>query len=283
MRLTITVPALGSLAACTLGGVLASLTADGDSRRVAGEAYGNDPRHRLDVYIPGSGERWPVAMFFYGGSWNSGSRATYRFVGEALAARGILVVIPDYRLYPQVRYPVFLEDCAAATSWTMRNLGRFGGDPARLVLTGHSAGAYNAAMLALDSRWLDAPAAHGPSGRLRPVAWVGLAGPYDFLPSGNPEVQPVFSHPDYPPAAQPVDHARAGAPPCFLGAARHDLVVDPERSTRQLAARLAAAGVPVQERYYDGVGHMTLIGALAGPLSWKAPVREDVATYILLH
>ncbi len=275
--------ALGSssvLGGCSIGGILSTLTDDGGARLIADQAYGDDPRQRLDIYQPLTGTQWPVVMFFYGGSWNSGSRTTYRFVGEALAAQGILAVIPDYRVYPQVRYPDFLRDCAAATGWTMRHLVRSGADPTRLILAGHSAGAYNAAMLALDPRWLDAPVAQGPAGRLRPAAWIGLAGPYDFLPTGNPDVKPVFFHPAYPSGSQPIDYAAAGTPPCFLAAPRDDELVDPDRNTGQLAAKLRRAGVPVQERRYDSVGHMTLIGAFAGPLTWKAPVREDVVAFI---
>ncbi len=138
-------------------------------------------------------------------------------------------------------------------------------------------------MLALDPRWLDAPAAQGPSGRLRPVAWIGLAGPYDFLPIRNPDVKPVFFHPDYPPGTQPLSYVDSGSPPCFLGAASSDSVVDPDRNTGQLAAKLRIRGVEVEERRYDGVGHVTLIGAFAGPLRWKAPVYEDVASFVARH
>jgi acetyl esterase/lipase len=282
-RLTIVGPAFGALAGCSVGRVLAVLTPGGGAQRIADRPYGDDPRQRLDVYQPATPGNWPIVMFFYGGSWNGGSRETYRFVGEALAARGCLVVIPDYRVYPQVRYPLFLEDCAAATGWTMRNLASFGGDRGRLILSGHSAGAYNAAMLALDSRWLDAPAAHGPSGRLQPAAWIGLAGPYDFLPIGNPDVKPVFFHPDYPAGTQPVDYATARSPPCFLAAADDDAVVDPDRNTGQLAAKLRSSGVEVEEHRYDGVSHTTLVGPFAGPLRWKAPVYEDVVSFIGRH
>jgi len=276
-------PALGAIAGCSVGALLDALTPGGGSQRIVDEAYGDDSRQRLDVFLPASAGRWPVVMFFFGGSWNGGSRETYRFVGEALAARGCLVVIPDYRVYPQVRYPAFLEDCAAATGWTMRNLERFGGDPARLILSGHSAGAYNAAMLALDPRWLDAPGARGPSSRPRPAAWIGLAGPYDFLPIGNPDARPVFFHPDYPPGTQPIDYAGVGSPPSFLAAADDDSLVDPDRNTGQLAAKLRANGVEVEEHRYAGVGHTSLIGAFAGPLRWKAPILQDMVSFIERH
>ncbi|RYE61073.1 MAG: alpha/beta hydrolase [Hyphomicrobiales bacterium] len=140
-------------------------------------SYGGAHRQVLDVYAPRLGAigRRPVVVFFYGGSWNSGTRTGYAFVGKALAAQGIVVVIPDYRLVPAVRYPGFVEDGAAAVRWTKAHAREFGGDPTRIVLMGHSAGAYIAAMLAVDDRWLKAD-------RSAIRGFVGLAGPYDFAP-----------------------------------------------------------------------------------------------------
>ncbi len=265
------------LAGCSWGGALAATTPS-DVRVVEGLAYGDDPRQRLDVIAPAATTAGgaPVAVFFYGGSWNRGERADYRFVGRALAARGIVAVIPDYRVYPQVRYPDFLRDSARALAWTRREIGAHDGDPARLFVAGHSAGAYNAAMLALDPRWL------GEAG-LSPDALaglVGLAGPYDFLPIENPEVRPVFHHPAYPPDSQPIRHVGGFRRPVFLGAAESDRLVDPRRNTVQLAARLRAAGVPVVERLYPRANHATLVGAFSGPLRWVAPVLDDVAAFV---
>lgn len=242
-------------------------------------AYGPDPRHKLDVYRPRAAGPSPVVVFFYGGSWNKGERADYKFVGEALAARGIVVAVADYRLYPDVRYPQFLEDSARAVAWVQREARRFGADPGKLFVMGHSAGAYNAAMLALDARWLEAQGL-SPA---RLAGWIGLAGPYDFLPSRDPDVQPVFHHPDYPRGAQPVEHASTAAPRAFLGAARSDSVVDPVRSTRALAGKLRAAGVPVTLEFYERVNHVTLVGAFARPLRGLAPVLRDVSDFILFR
>jgi len=242
-------------------------------------AYGDDPRQRLDVHRPDGapppGGR-PVVVFFYGGSWNRGSRSTYRFVGRALASRGIVTAIPDYRTYPQVRYPDFLRDGAAAIAWLRPRLARFGGDPSRIVVAGHSAGAYNAAMLAMDPRWL------GEAGLSPSVlaGFAGLAGPYDFLPIVNPDVRPVFHHPDYPPDTQPIDHARGVRMPVFLGAAASDSLVDPDRNTGGLARRLREAGTTVVERRYPRANHVTLVGAFAWPLRWIAPVLDDVAGFV---
>jgi acetyl esterase/lipase len=217
-----------------------------------------------------------VAVFFYGGSWNRGERADYRFVGEALASRGVLTLVADYRLYPEVRYPAFLEDGAQAVALALRDASRWGGDAKRVFVVGHSAGAYNAAMLALDGRWLKA-AGRQPS---ELAGWVGLAGPYDFLPIVNPDVRPVFFHPDVPAGTQPIAYVDSASPPSFIGAARKDSLVDPERNSVGLANRLQAAGRPVTLRLYDRVNHITLAAAFSAPLRWLAPVLDDVASFI---
>ena len=239
-------------------------------------AYGPHPRHRLDLYRPSAGAAAPVAVFFYGGNWHTGNRGDYLFAGEALASRGIVAVVPDYRLYPEVRFPAFLEDCARAVAWTQANVAQFGGDPRRLVVVGHSAGAYNAAMLALDPAYLRA-AGMAP-GTLRGL--VGLAGPYDFLPLQSEISRAVFGFPDTPAATQPINFVTAAAPPTLLASGANDQTVDPRNSAR-LAAQLRRNGVPVREIVYPRLGHSTLIGALAVPLRAIARVLDDVARFIL--
>ena len=240
-------------------------------------SYGADPRDRIDIYTPaGAKGPAPVVVFFYGGSWNSGSRKEYRFVGEALAARGIVTVIADYRLYPQVRYPDFLVDCGAAVAWTAREIPRYGGDPKRLFVMGHSAGAYNAAMVALDARWLG-KAGMSPA-MLR--GWIGLAGPYDFIPIKDENVRPVFFFPNTPPESQPINHVTAQAPNSLLIASSKDNLVDPARNTGGLSAKLQQAGVPVETMYFDGTSHASLVASLARPLRGLAPTLERVVGFI---
>lgn len=257
--------------------MLNALAESDASRPATGIAYGSDPRQQLDVYVPAQqGAPYPVVLFFYGGTWNSGARADYRFVGEALASRGVLAIIPDYRLYPQVRYPEFLDDCALAAVWTIANVRVHGGDPARIYVAGHSSGAYNAAMLALDPRWL---AKAGVSTNVF-AGFIGLAGPYDFLPIENRDARPVFFYPDTPPDSQPILYAGRGSPRSFLAAPQSDDIVDPERNTHQLANKLAANGVAITYKSYRGVGHVTLIGAMGRPLRWLAPVLHDIDEFI---
>lgn len=268
---------LVAISACSPLKMLNALTPDGSFDKTEGIAYGSDPRQKLDVYVPRHPvENAPVVVFFYGGSWNSGSRSDYSFVGEALASRGIVAVLADYRLYPQVRYPLFLEDGAKAVAWTHEHIRQFSGDPKRLYLMGHSSGAYNVAMLALDPQLLGAV---GMSpGDLS--GWIGLAGPYDFLPIQNPEVRPVFFWPDSPPQSQPINHVSHGAPPALLIASRDDDVVNPTRNTGGLASKLRAAGVPVQDRYYSRTGHATLVATLSRPMRGLAPVLDEVTAFV---
>jgi acetyl esterase/lipase len=265
------------MAACSPLKLLNALTPDATFDKTVGIAYGPDPRQKLDVYVPRPPmKNAPVVVFFYGGSWNSGSRSDYAFVGEALASRGIVAVLADYRLYPQVRYPLFLEDGARAVAWTHEHIRQYSGNPQRLYLMGHSSGAYNVAMLALDPGLLGAVglSPHNLSG------WIGLAGPYDFLPIKNPLVRPVFFWPDSPPRSQPINHVSRGAPPALLIAASDDELVNPARNTGGLARKLREAGVPVQDLYFSRTSHATLVATLSRPLRGLAPVLDVVTAFV---
>ena len=248
---------------------------DGGAVRLASAlAYGSNPRQQLDIYAPRRRGAAPVPtiLFFYGGSWNSGTRTGYGFVARALAAQGFVVIVPDYRLVPEVRFPAFLEDSAAAVRWAEANAARYGGDGNRVVLVGHSAGAYNAAMLALDPRWL------GPA-RDAVRGFVGLAGPYDFLPLEGPVTTATFGAWPNPRETQPIDFAGAGAPPVLLLTGRDDTTVRP-RNSEALAARLAAVGVAAEVREYAGVGHIGILTSLARPFRGNAPALADIVRFV---
>ncbi len=273
------IAAVLAVAACAPTATLNALVPRGTHSVTEGVAYGPLARQRLDVYRPTAAAPaggFPVVVFFYGGSWNRGERSEYKFVGEALASRGVLTLVADYRLYPEVRYPDFLSDSALALRHGLEQAAALGGNPKRVFVMGHSAGGYNAAMLALDARWLRA-VGHAPA---ELAGFIGLAGAYDFFPMTNPDAQPVFFHPNYPAGTQPVDYALPVSPRSFLGAAKTDTLIDPQRNTVGLATRLQAAGVPVTLKLYDRVNHVTLVGAMAAPLRWLAPVLDDVTAFI---
>ena len=263
-------------------GIVDALTPSGGYVETRDVAYGDGPRRTLDVYrpvgVPPDG-RAPVVVFVHGGNWRTGDKADYRFVADALTERGIVAVIVDYRLFPEASYPDFVDDTAAAVAWTVRTIDRYGGDPDRIFVAGHSAGAYNAAMVAFDSRWLK-PYGLEP-GRLR--GFVGLAGPYDFLPIRDPDVKEVFHWPDTPPDSQPAAHVSRGAIPSLLIAARGDTVVRPDENTVPMAAKLRAAGADVTVDFHDHVNHVTLIGAMARPLRFLAPVARELTDFVLGH
>ena len=239
-----------SLAACSGAAVLIALTPKDGYTVERDLAYGPDARQRLDLYLP-DGAGAPLLVFFYGGNWQGGSKDLYRFVGQAFASRGYVTAIPDYRVYPQVLYPAFLEDGAAAVAW-LGSDARTGGDRP-VFLAGHSAGAYIAAMLALDPRWLGAGAG-APCRRIAAVA--GLAGPYDFLPLDDAVLEDIFGPGPASPATQPIRHVARGDPPMLLATGTRDRTVRPANS-EVLADRLRAAGVPARLVLYDGASAMS--------------------------
>lgn len=270
--------ALGALAgACSPARLLSGLdrvTGGGaGSRRVAAGVPFGSHGQRLDVYAPAGAGPWPVVVFFYGGSWQAGSRGGYAFAGRALAGQGFVTVVPDYRKVPQVRFPAFVEDGAEAVAWTAAQVGRFGGDPGHIAAAGHSAGAYIAVMLALDERYL---AAAGAPGVIR--AGVGLSGPYDFLPLTGAAIPAMGAAPD-PQATQPIRFARADAPPLMLVTSGDDTLVRP-RNAYNLAARLKALGAPVTLKDYPGLDHSEVVMALSQPFRGKGSVLADTAAFL---
>lgn len=248
-------------------------------RLLAGQPYGRGPRQLLDIWVPEGterGDRLPVVVFFYGGGWSSGERESHGFVARALAGEGFVAVIPDYRLTPKAHWPDFLEDAAAAVAWTRDYIGDLGGDPDRIALMGHSAGAYNAVMLALDPQWMRG--AGSDASVIRGV--VGLAGPYDFLPFEKGGMADKAMGKIRPPErTQPIAQVRGDAPPLWLASGDQDRTVRP-RNSRNLAAAIEKAGGSVTLRLYPGIGHIGIVTALAVPFRGKAPVLVDASDFL---
>ncbi|HVW56097.1 MAG TPA: alpha/beta hydrolase [Rhizobiaceae bacterium] len=236
-----------------------------------GVAYGSDPRQRMDIYLPGKRKRAsPVVVFVYGGSWRSGSRKDYGFVGTALARQGFIVAIPDYRIYPDAVFPVFVEDVAKAVAAVSRTLAK----SRPIILIGHSAGAQIAALITLDPRYLKAD---GIDVCRKIAGFVGLAGPYDFKPPRQ-LYNRIFPKPLLA-ASRPINFAGGHHPPSLLISGTFDLVVNPKQ-TKELAAALRRSGNDVRTALYPRLGHVTLIGTLAPPLRQFAPTLKTVSAFV---
>ncbi len=246
-------------------------------RRQENIPYGDEDRQKLDVYLPLEAvQNRPVVVFFYGGSWQSGRRQDYRFVGQALSARGFITVIPDYRLYPEVKFPGFLEDGALACAWAKEHGAGLGGNPDCLFVMGHSAGAYIAAMLALDNRYLSQV-------KLSPEdlgGFIGLAGPYDFLPLRQRQLIDIFGGADDIPETQPINFVSPAAPPALLLHGATDRIASVE-NTRRLAQRLRQVGRPVKEIIYPHYKHLTILLHLASFLQEGEPVMPNISRFLL--
>lgn len=236
--------------------------------------YAPGQRGKLDVYRPEKLEGTaPVVMFIYGGGWGSGSKFEYEFAGRALAAAGYVAVVPDYRVYPEVKYPGFLSDNAAAVRWVQDNIASYGGDPNRFFIAGHSAGAYNAVMLGLDGSFLR------DAGVTMPVrAIAGISGPYNFYPFEYDEVRRTFGDAPNPEGTQPINLVAPGAPPIFLASGTSDPIVRIENS-KALAEKLKAEGDWVTERYYDGFGHLEPVISMGSMMRFRMPILQDMLDF----
>lgn len=248
----------------------------GAYRRHPDIPYGADPQHRLDVYVPDAPPAVPrpVIAFWHGGRWTSGDKADYRFVGAALTELGYVAVLPNYRHYPAVKMPGFMEDTASAGRWAAAHAGEYGADPSRLFLMGHSSGAHMAALATLDPRYF---AAGGPAPHI--AGLIGLSGPYDFLPLREADVQDMFGPPRNYADSQPINFVHSGAPPTLLVHGLKDRTVAPKNS-RNLAAALSAHGVPVTLKPYPTLDHADTVAALSLPARGRAPILADIEVFV---
>lgn len=243
----------------------------GVEKRATDLVYGPKARHKLDIYAPRhAGENLPVMVFFYGGGWDSGSKNEYSFAGHAFAAMGYVTVIADYRVYPEVIYPDFLDDCGRVLEWVVRHASEFGGDPKRLIVGGHSAGAYNAVMAAVDPRFYGQRSYHSAI-----KAVVGISGPYDFYPFDVDVSIRSFGGAGAAEESQPILLDLSEAPPMFLAHGTTDKTVR-LRNSEALAVALRNAGRRVEEVQYKGAGHaLTLLGLFPW-FRWRIAIYRDI-------
>lgn len=265
------------LAGCTLVETFNALIPTSGLKRTADLRYGDQPRRTLDIYQPAgkSTQARPVVVFFYGGSWDSGKKEEYLFVAEALTSIGVVAVLPDYRIYPEVRFPGFLEDAAAAVQWTRSNISRYGGDPQRIFVMGHSAGAHIAAMLTYDEQWLRQAGGHP-----RELAgFIGLAGPYDFLPLKSERLKIIFGPEESRPRSQPINFVNPSAPPALLLHGDADTIVGPHNSIN-LARRVQEKGARVELLRYPGLDHRAIVVNLSAYFRSGKPELPAIADFI---
>jgi acetyl esterase/lipase len=243
-------------------------------------AYGSEPQQRLDIYVPdkgGSAAPAPVLIFYYGGSWRIGDKDQYHWVGQTFASRGIVTVLPNYSLYPPALYPSFVNDAAKAAVFVHENIAHYGGDPNRMFVMGHSAGAYNAIMLAANPAFMKD--AHGDIGWIHGA--IGISGPYDFLPLKDPNLIAIFGGPNHP-EMLPITYVTGKRPPMLLVTGTDDETVSPG-NTKRMADRLRANGSAVREIYYPGLGHDGAILSFAPVIGPKTTLTGDVAAFIAAH
>jgi len=255
--------------------VLNTLTPSSGYAFASAVVYDPERRLTLDVYTPVNAKAHAVVVFFYGGRWREGAPADYRFVGQALASQGFVAVLPDYRHYPSVRFPEFVHDAARAVHWTQQQIVRYGGDPEKIFVMGHSSGAHLAAMLALNPEFL----AREGLARSAVKGMIGLAGPYDFLPLTEPDLRDMFGPPERYELSQPVTYADGDNPPLLLLHGEDDRTVR-VRNTRNLAAAVAKAGGAVETVIYPQMSHAWLIASLAAPLRASSDVLPQIARFI---
>lgn len=263
----------GFLGGCSPATLLNATVPRQGFTREADIAYGSEPRQKLDFYRPDAPRAdGKTVIFFYGGSWESGSKDDYLFVAQALAANGYTVVIPDYRLYPEVRFPAFVEDGARAVRWAA---DRVGAD--KLFVMGHSAGAHIALMLATRTPYLQIAGVD----RMKMPGVIGLSGPYDFLPLTSARLIEIFGGANNA-DMEAITFAKAPLPPALLIHGTADTTVYP-RNSQRLAAAWRAAGAPVELKLYPDIGHVDVVAAMAGLLAGRAPTRQDVLAYLDTH
>lgn len=251
----------------------------GSDTIVAGPiAFGDHPQQVLTVHRAANapaGASQPVLVFIHGGGWHAGNPVDYAFVGRNFAPEGFVAVNAGYRLGEDGKFPAMLQDGAAAIRWVHDNIADHGGDPERIYLMGHSAGAYNAIMLALDRQWL------GREGLADDTikGAIGLAGPYDFYPFDTDSSRFTFGDAARPEATQPINFARGDAPPLLLATGDADMTVKP-RNSEALARAMTDAGAPTDAILFAAMNHEGSIITTARPFDRDRRVKDAILAFL---
>ena len=273
--LVVALASLLALSACSGQQFLNAVTSDSGYSLSQNVVYDDSTGLKLDIYAPQNAQNAPVVVFFLGGRWEEGDKAQYKFVGQALAARGFVGVIPNVRLYPQVRYPAFVDDAARAVAWVHAHAGAYGGSPAKIVVMGHSSGAYDAAMLALDPQFM----ARAGGSRLWLRGMIGLAGPYDFLPLTDPDLRDMFGPPETYDSTQPVFHVDGTNPPLLLMHGGKDQTVD-IKNTNSLFDRVKRANGTVDKVIYPDLDHKWIVAVVSTHFQSNADVMTKIDAFV---
>ena len=278
----------GISSACTPVKILNSLVPETSYQLISATAYGTNNRQKLDMYLPKvkpkvnvgqtTNALKKVVIFYYGGNWDSGDRADYKFVGEALSAQGFIVVIPDYRVYPEVLFPEFMADPASAAKWVKANIKQYGGDANKVFLAGHSSGAQIAVMLALNAEYLAKQnlAPHDFAGV------IGLAGPYDFLPLKSDRLKTIFGTETEQWKSQPINFVDGKSPPLLLAVGKKDGTVWP-RNTYNLAKKIKENNGLVEVAEFANYGHVDMVAKLAKPLRGDGELLKAITAFLNSH
>ncbi len=278
LRSTITALMVSLCQACSPVNVLNAFVPENGYQKLADKAYRDGNRQKLDIYLPQNSDLslpLKTIVFFYGGSWDSGSKADYKFVAEALTSAGYIVIIPDYRLYPEVVFPEFVDDGAKAVTWVLEHISEYGGDDQQVFLAGHSAGAHIAALLSLDPSYL-AKYGYLPTDI---TGMIGLAGPYDFLPLQSKRLKQIFGPAPQRWQSQPINFVTGNNPPMLLMVGHKDRTVLPKNSIN-LAAEIKRKNGPVELVEFDNLDHVSMVSHLAKPLRGNDKIRLKIKDFI---
>jgi acetyl esterase/lipase len=268
--------------ACSPVKVLNSFVPDAGYELISSIEYGANSRQKLDIYLPKNtntlGAAKKVIIFYYGGNWDSGERADYKFAAEALVSQGHIVVVPDYRVYPEVLFPELMVDPVTAAKWVKTNIKKYNGDANKVFLAGHSAGAHIAVMMAVNAEYLATVS-------LKPTDFagvIGLAGPYDFLPLTSDTLKTIFGPKDERWKSQPINFVDGKNPPLLLAVGMKDGTVWP-RNSINLANKIKESNGQVEVIKFANYGHVDMVAKLAKPLRGNGELLKAISAFINKH